>query len=162
PSVVSPPSSLMGLSGLNTGMPTGVQNAPAAADGHAFQLTASVQSMEGTRSLCTVTVPYRAGETEEQGLTRARDAVNARPMCVERGVQAQLEGVVRGTSEDEFPRAPQLRLEAPDITGGQLITTLGATPGRTTGTCFQVTGLGIPVLNQLRIMMLTFATAPTG
>ena len=127
-----------------------------------LHLVVSLQRVVGTRSLCSVAVPYTLGETDEQVLARARDAVAASPTCAANGVQAILDPGHAGPSEDEFPRPPRLLLQAPSLNGSQLITAVQTDPGRNTGTCVRLGDLGVPVLNQLQIMKIRLLTPPAG
>ena len=125
-------------------------------------LTASVQRRVGTQSLCTVAVPYWAADSAEAILRRAQDEVNASPTCSASGLRAVLEPGTGGPSEDEFPRPPRLRLDAPSIVGGQLVTALHTDPGGATGRCLTVSGLGVPVLNQIHVLAVMLKTQAGG
>jgi hypothetical protein len=160
PSLDNPPSSLLSLdlSGLGAPGPPG----PVAS--LAFQLIASLQTKLDTRSLCTVSVGFAPGESQETILHRARDAVNASPTCAANKVRALVDPGLRPSSEEEdpFPLPPRLLLQAPGVQGGQLITALHADPGQATGACLEVGGLGVPVLNQLHITKVGLETPTAG
>jgi hypothetical protein len=127
-----------------------------------LHLVASVQRRVGTASLCTVAVPFYAGETDEAVLTRARDAVAASPTCAANRVRAELDPGHAGPSEDEFARPPRLLLTAPGVVGGQLITALHVDPGSGTGACVRLNGLGVPILNQIQVLKIDLVTPPEG
>ena len=131
-------------------------------EGGVLHLVASVQRAVGTVSLCSIAVPYQLGESDEEVLARARDAVNASPTCATNGVQALLDPGNPGSSEDQFPRRPRLLLRAPGISGSQLITALHTDPGKTVGSCVRIDGVGVPVLNQIQVLKVTFTTPPEG
>ncbi len=112
PQLDNPPSSLaelglaeLGAGPLGRGGGGGPQATPGARGG-VLHLMAIVQRRVGSAPLCTVAVPYRAGEAEETVLVRARDAVAASPTCAANGVQAELDLGRPGPSEDEFARPP--------------------------------------------------------
>jgi photosystem II stability/assembly factor-like uncharacterized protein len=164
PPLDNPPSSFaeLDLSGLDQG---GGGGGPAAGEARAagvLRLSASVQRRVGTASLCTVAVPYFVGETEETVLARVRDALLASSTCAANKVRAELDSGKPGPSEDEFARPPRLRLTAPGVVGGQLITAVHVDPGSGTGSCVRVKGLGVPVLNQIQILKIDLITPPEG
>ncbi|MGB8507963.1 MAG: hypothetical protein WCD76_06150 [Pyrinomonadaceae bacterium] len=142
---------------------TSLQTAPV--DGF-FVIVASIQSGDGaTRALCSSDVFFRRGETTTQIMQRARDALNDNPECVAKTVFARVQGLQPTDNvfrEDLPPDDPKLVLSAPGVKGSQLITALYARPGSATGACFDVSNIGIPVLNQLIVMMLNFETAAGG
>src|SRR6185295_8686846 len=127
-----------------------------------LHLVASVQRPVGTESLCAVAVPYEGGEGDEAVLARARDAVAANPTCAANHVQAVLDPGRPGSSEDQFGRRPRLLLEAPGVVGSQIITAVQADPGKTTGACVRLGGIGIPVLHQIQVLKITLQTPPGG
>lgn len=128
----------------------------------ALHLTAAVQRRVETESLCTVKVPLRRGESEEAVLARARDAIAASQACAARKVRAVLDPGHAGQSEDEFARAPRLRLEAPGVGGNQLITAVRVAPGAATGACVRLAALGVPVLDQLQRLRIDLLAPPEG
>ena len=64
--------------------------------------------------------------------------------------------------EDVFTAATRLNLSAAGTPGTQMITALHAEAGQTTGVCFSVGELGVPMLSQLTGVELRFATGPNG
>ncbi|HET7433556.1 MAG TPA: hypothetical protein VFN10_02465 [Thermoanaerobaculia bacterium] len=127
-----------------------------------LHLVASVQRRIGTAALCTVRVPYYAGETDEQVLERAQAAVNASATCSANNVHAELDRGHAGPGEDEFARVPRLLLNAPGVIGGQLITAIHTDPGTTTGACVRIDGVGVSVLQQLQVLKIGVNTLPAG
>jgi hypothetical protein len=127
-----------------------------------FDLTASLQQFSGSASLCTVHVCYDPADTEEEIMVRTTKSINESTTCQDAGIQAEVISREGGESEDEFPIPPRLLLSGPDLSGGQIVTFLHASAGRTTGTCFKVFGLGMPMLNQLQIMGFYFHTTDGG
>jgi len=127
-----------------------------------LRLAASVQRRVGTSSLCTIAVPFFAGETEEAVLARTRDALLTSPTCAANKVRAELDLGKPGPSEDEFGHRPRLMLTAPGVVGGQLITAVHMDPGSGTGSCVRLNGLGVPVLNQIQILKIDLVTPPEG
>jgi photosystem II stability/assembly factor-like uncharacterized protein len=169
PALSNPPSSLLGLDleglegdgGGGEGPADGVARTDGAAP-RSFQLSASVQARDGTRSLCTVTVPFTLEDDKLEVLERAQAALDESPTCAAAGVTAVLDRGEAGESEDEFPRDPGLSIATTGVVGGQVLTAVHAEPGRTTGACFALSGLGIPVLNQIHIMRLGIRTLEGG
>jgi len=128
-----------------------------------FDMSATLQSGDGTtRSLCSVGVGFGPGETDAQVLQRAADALNASPSCAAAGVTAVLEDNPGGREEDDFGRAPSVRLEELPLAGTQLITAVHTAPGEATGACFAVDALGVPMLAQGQTLALHFETVPAG
>lgn len=188
PTLDNPPSSLveLNLDGLEGGGGDGgggggglagafaveeVGGGGEAAPERRLRLVASVQARTGTRSLCAVTIVFRADEDAATVLARARDAVNADAVCSAASVRAVLDTGFAFESEDAFPRAPRLRLDAPAIRGGQLITTLEVDPGALAGglvagdsgrACLRLDGLGIPLLNQIHVLKIGVETPAGG
>jgi photosystem II stability/assembly factor-like uncharacterized protein len=170
PPLDNPPETLLGLGLL--GIPTvfsaseltaeATMPRRAAATAGVLHLTTIVQRPVGTQSLCTVAVPFAADDSDLAILERAQNAVNASPTCAANRVQAILDRGLGGESEDEFPRPPRLRLRAPGVTGSQLITGIHVQPSSGTGTCFQVSGIGVPVLNQTQVLKILMVTPPGG
>ncbi|MFL6211719.1 MAG: hypothetical protein ACJ74W_22925 [Pyrinomonadaceae bacterium] len=182
PQINNPPSSTLGLTfpdgaggaggaggGGGGGAPAAPADTPALqiapVDG-SFVIVASIQSGDGaTRALCSSDVFFRRGETTTQIMQRARDALNNNPECTAKTVFARVEGLQPTDNvfrEDLPPNDPKLVLSAPGVNGSQLITALYARPGSATGVCFDVNDIGIPVLNQLIVMMLNFETGAGG
>jgi photosystem II stability/assembly factor-like uncharacterized protein len=163
----NPPSTSLGFSGL-PGAPVassrlgGVITAGPQAS---FDVIASVQAGDGTtRALCNTSVPFQSGEQATDILMRARDALNSSPACMATTVRAAVAGVApQGVnSEDALGNDPRLLISAPGASGGQLVTSVHAGPGRATGSCFNVRGLGVPVLDSLTIMRLRLETSAGG
>lgn len=139
-----------------------VSEAPHPRSGSVLHLTASVQRRLGTQSLCTTAVPYVKGEPAMATLERAQESVLANATCSAAGVRAVLDRGDPGSGELRVQRQPQLRLDAPSITGGQLVTALGADPGATEGQCLRIGGMGVPVVNAIHILGIVFSTAAEG
>ncbi len=131
-------------------------------EGGVLHLTASLQRNVGTRSLCAVSVPFGPGDSDEEVLARARDAIAASPTCAANGVQAVLDAGHAGPSEDEFARSPRLLLQAPGLSGSQLVTAIHTDPGRNAGACMRLGEIGVPVLNRLQVMKISLQTPPEG
>ncbi len=127
-----------------------------------LHLAASVQRRLGTESLCAVAVPFARGESDVEILARARDAVAASPTCAANNVRATLDPGFAGAEEDEFARRPRLRLDAPGVVGGQLITVLHTDPGAATGACLRLGGLGVQAFNQIQVLKIDFETPLAG
>src|SRR5262249_51585530 len=155
PQLNNPPSSVLGLTG-NPGPTVALSQAADAGSAlaaGAFDLVPTVQSGDGSsRALCAVRVPFEAGDTPEQILNRARDAVNANSACATNTVSASV-STSRDEAgvEDEFVTEPRLALAAPGVNGGELFTSLHAAPGSAASLCFNVGSIGVPVLNSLII-----------
>lgn len=167
PPLDNPPSTFVELSGLGGGggefaaaaeMPAGGERRAAGV----IHLVASVQRRLGTESLCTVAVPYFAGEEDAEVLARAQAAVNASPTCAANRVRAELDRGLAGPSEDEFARRPRLLLTAPGVVGGQLVTAIHVDPGSGTGSCVRLNGVGVPLLRQIQVLKLDLVTPPGG
>ncbi|HEX4955503.1 MAG TPA: hypothetical protein VF017_19090 [Thermoanaerobaculia bacterium] len=179
PQQANPPTSVLGLGGTNevpggpaapcAGGGGGGGGGPAAPQSGALQLlhiTPSLQVGDGSsRTLCTVAVRWSPGQGSRELIEAARDAINASPTCAAAGLTAQATGLgdVLGPGvEDPAPEDPRLMLEGPSLTGSHLITSISAPPGDAHGLCFNLGRLGNPLLNQLEIVRLRFATLPGG
>lgn len=176
PAQANPPSSILGLSGMpaagagGAGAPGG-PGAPAPAAPNSaplpneatFELIPTIQGRDGTRSLCTASVTLNAGDTPLQALLKSRDAINSNPTCNQESVAAIVNGVppeaVRG--EDLLESPPNLKIRAPNAVGGQLFTSIRAVAGAATNTCFDVSGIGSPLRNQIAVMKIELDT-PSG
>jgi hypothetical protein len=92
-------------------------------NGGTFEVQALLKRPGGeSRSLCSATIAYGAGETSESVLERARLAVASEPGCQAAGVTAALFGSsAAGSYEDEAPAAWQLQLFAPTQTGAAVV-----------------------------------------
>ena len=171
PAQANPPSSLLGLSGMPAGAPappgpapapppSGPEPLPAAS----FDLIPTVQGRSGAQVLCTANVSVPAGVQPAAALLATRDAVNSAPSCQQSAVKAEVRGIppepARG--EDLQGSPPNLRLHAPSAVGGQLFTALHAAPDSATGACFDVSGLGSPLQNQVAVMKIDLETSPGG
>jgi hypothetical protein len=130
-----------------------------------LDFTASVQVGDGsTRSLCTVRVSVNAGDASLDVLTRTRDAINASSTCAASGVAAQLRMPPpedQDDTEDGIGPFASLVLDAPGVSGGQLVGSLKVGPG-CSGTCFSLDDLGAPLQNSLLLMRLGFETGTAG
>jgi hypothetical protein len=129
-----------------------------------FRVQPTVQTGDGsTHILCAVDVPFSAGEETPVILRRAAEAVNADAVCGAAGVEAFMTtpGPPNEPDEDVF-HTPVFYLEGPGVSGGQLLATVRTLPGAATGACFDLGGLGIPVINLLQVLRLRFETAAGG
>jgi photosystem II stability/assembly factor-like uncharacterized protein len=171
PAQANPPSSILGLSGMPTGGPAppgpgpapptpGSEPVPAAN----FDVIPAVQGRNGVQSLCTANVALQAGTKTDAALLKTRDAVNSTPSCQQSGVKAEVHGIppepLRG--EDLQGSPPNLKLLAPLAVGGQLFTAIHAAAGSATSTCFDVSGIGSPLRNQIAVMKVDLETSPGG
>jgi hypothetical protein len=189
PAQANPPSSVLGLSGMPTGGGGGggggepgsglapdsskVKSPPSTAlaapnsapliEAASFELIPTIQGRDGTRALCTATVSLSAGDTPLKALLKSRDAVNNTPACQQEPVTAIVSGVppeaVKG--EDLLESPPNLKIRAPNAVGGQLFTAIRAAAGAATNTCFDVSGIGSPLRNQVAVMKIELDT-PSG
>ena len=114
--------------------------------------------------LCTANVALQAGTKTDAALLKTRDAVNSTPSCQQSGVKAEVHGIppepLKG--EDLQGSPPNLKLFAPSAVGGQLFTAVHAAPGSATSTCFDVSGIGSPLRNQIAVMKVDLETSPGG
>jgi len=129
-----------------------------------FELAATVHSGDGTsHKLCTVKVPVAPGDTADTVLTTAANQLATEPACVAASVNALLiPPAIEPEIEDLFPSPPGLAVLAPASVGGQVIASIHAPAGETTGLCFRLGHLGLPVGEQIRIMRVRFETAAAG
>ncbi len=181
PQQANPPTSVLGVSGTGegTGTPDSPCLAPAGAGGgggpgeaaaeapeQTLHITPTLQVGDGsTRTLCTVAVGYRLGESRRVLLERIRDAINAGATCQAAGAAATVtgEGQELGPGiEDPISEDPRLILSGPTLTGSHLIASLSAAPGEADGLCFDYDRLGDPLSNQLEIVRLRFTTGAGG
>ncbi|HEU5154897.1 MAG TPA: hypothetical protein VFU03_09225, partial [Gemmatimonadales bacterium] len=134
------------------------------APGGTLQFLPAVQSMDcSTRLLCSVGVPFTGGDSSGAVLQRASDAINANGTCMASGVSAVfVPSIVPNGGEDEFAHPAVLRLEAPGVTGGELITGASMVPGQATGLCLDVSNIGEPSAAKLHGMKVRFTTPPGG
>jgi photosystem II stability/assembly factor-like uncharacterized protein len=142
--------------------PTAPNSAPLA-HGASFELIPTIQGRDGTRALCTAKVSLDAGDTPIQALLKARDAVNGSTACQQEPVKAIVSGIPpeNQKGEDLLESPPNLKIRAPNAVGGQLITSIRAAAGAATDTCFDVSGIGSPLLNQVVVMKIELDT-PSG
>jgi hypothetical protein len=188
PAQANPPSNVLGLSGVpGGGGPAGGGPAPVAPSGPAepaappqpppsgaiadtaavksFDVVPAVQMKDGgTRALCSTTVGLRAGDTPAGALKRVEEAIAGEQSCRDATVSAKVRGIppegARG--EDLLGSPATLAIAAQGVVGGQLFTAIHAPPGAATGTCFNLSGLGVPVLDQIAIMKVDLETAAGG
>jgi len=89
--------------------------------------------------------------------------VNASTACQQSSVKAVVSGIPpeapRG--EDLVESPPDLTIRAPAAVGGQLFTAVRAAAGSATGTCFDLSGIGSPLQNQVAVMKIDLDT-PSG
>ena len=166
PATAGPPSAWLGLPGLAGGFlsqnPASSESAKSGA-GDVLELLPAVQSGDGSsRILCTVTVPFQATDSGSVVLGRARDVVNASSACQASGVNAEFLPASLGGIEDRFAHDANLHLNAPGVTGGELVPIVRSAPGQATGVCFSLDKLGVPVHDQINTMRVRFTTVPTG
>jgi len=187
PAQANPPSSVLGLSGMPTGggggggevgsgvapdssqlrsPPSTALSAPNSvplAEAASFELIPTIQGRDGTRALCTAKVSLSAGDSPLQALLKARDAVNNDSACQQEPVEAIVSGIppeaMKG--EDLLESPPNLKIRAPNAVGGQLFTSIRAPAGAATNTCFDVSGIGSPLRNQIAVMKIELDT-PSG
>ena len=181
PAQANPPSSVLGLSAMpgSAGAagaivikpPAGQPAAPnhAALSGHnigaiTFDVAPTVQARTGVQVLCTSTVSTQATDTPAAALVKVRDAINTNASCQQSTVRAIVHGIPPQPrkSEDLQSSAPTLTIRAPGVTGGQLFPVVHAAAGAATGSCFDVSGLGSPLLNQVAVMKVDFETVAGG
>lgn len=124
-------------------------------------LSATAQSREHARSLCSVSIPIFTNDRREDVAVRAKEIISSNPTCVANGVKPILIGGKRGLDEDEFERPPALSLQAPSIQAGQLITAIHTEPGEVQS-CMIVNGLGNALLGQLQITKLKIRALSEG
>jgi hypothetical protein len=177
PAQANPPSSILGLSGMPGGggapmmaMPAGPAHPTAPATGSeplpaaSFDVIPTVQGRNGAQVLCTANVALQAGDSTDTALLKTRDAVNSTASCQASTVKAEVRGIppqpARG--EDLQGSPANLTLRAPSAVGGQLFTAIHAAPGTATSTCFDVSGIGSPLRNQIAIMKVELETSPGG
>ena len=164
----NPPSSVLGLSSMPS--PGGGGGAPMqappppAVPAMAFDVIPSVQARTGVQVLCNASVATQANDTPAAALLKTRDAVNSTVSCQQSSVQAVVRGIPPDPPRGEDLRAspPNLALRAPSVVGGQLFTAIHAPAGAATGACFDVAGLGSPLLNQVAVMKVDFETRSGG
>ena len=132
--------------------------------GGTLQLLPAVQAMDGsTRLFCSVGVPFAGGDSTSAVLQRASDAVNGDAGCQASGVSAVfVPAIIPTGGEDEFAHPAALRLEAPGVTGGELITGVSTLPGQAAGICLDLSNIGDPSASKLHGMKVRFATPPAG
>ncbi len=172
PSQANPPSSILDVSGMPSGggggggggggaAPTpGSEPVPAAS----FDIIPTVQARTGVQVLCTANVVLQAGDTPVRALEKTRDAVNSTSSCQQSTVQAVVRGIPPGPlqGEDLLSSPANLKIRAPGVIGGQLFTVIHAPAGSATNSCFDVAGLGLPLLNQVAVMKVDFETSSGG
>lgn len=166
PSQANPPSSVLGLMG---DPPPGPVPAAPPPLGHnlpaiSFDVIPTVQARTGVQVLCTASVAVQANDTPAVGLVKARDAINTTTSCQQRKVQAVVRGIppLPARGEDLRSSPPNLKVRAPGTVGGQLFTVVHAPAGAATDACFDVDGLGSPLLNQVAVMKVDFETSSGG
>jgi hypothetical protein len=172
PTLAEPPTTTLGLDlGSGSGAGAGGGGGPSGGGGtdgaplpeeRTFELSASVQARDGTRSLCSVSVTARRTDSNAVILERTRDALNASPTCAAAGVTAVFDAGAAGESEDQFPRQPRLLLETTGVNAAQVLTAVHAGPGDSQHSCYAVRDLGIPILDQLHIAMVRLETLASG
>jgi hypothetical protein len=154
PSLDAPPSTWLEL---ETGAPS---TSPQSSG--TLHFTATMRRGAGTESLCTVSVPYTAGQAPVDVLARIEAAVNASSACSAQRVRAVLDRGEPGPGEDEFGRPPRVYLEAPGVAGSELATAIRLQPAPNARSCVFLGGLGTPALGQLHAAKIDLLTAPEG
>lgn len=132
--------------------------------------TSTAELHGGDRAICGARVSYPSGATPVDIGDAMIDTINNAPSCNAAGISAIRPSLgppaapadEPGREEDAPTAVPGIRLDAPSLTGGQLILGLRAAPGMADGTCFQVSSLGIPALNQLALVQKRITTATSG
>ncbi|HEU5400148.1 MAG TPA: hypothetical protein VFU86_02255, partial [Terriglobales bacterium] len=103
------------------------------------------------------------GDKPVEALLKSRDAVNSSSACQQNSVTAVVSGVppeaVRG--EDLLESPATLTIIAAGASGGQLFTSIRASAGAATNTCFDINGIGSPLQNQVAVMKIDLDT-PSG
>ena len=137
---------------------------PALGSGGVFEFVPAVHSGDGTsRILCRVSVPFTSGDTPSTVMQNAGAAVNASAACQSSGVGAVFTPAEPPEGGEDPIGAPgTLSLQAPGVTGGQLVASTHTDPGQANGFCFDLRSLGVPLRAQLRQMRVRCATLPTG
>jgi hypothetical protein len=92
----------------------------------------------------------------------ASDAVNASAACQSAGVSALFTPAVQVEGEDPYGHPGYLTLDAPGLTGGQLVGSIAAAAGQASGLCFDLGNLGLPASDQIRTMRVRIHTPPQG
>jgi photosystem II stability/assembly factor-like uncharacterized protein len=174
-----PPSALLGLGSLVPAAGSGLAGAldpaaaaagspaaeslPAAAPSGSFTLSPVVQAGDGsTRVLCSVGVALQTEDSSADVLQRAGAAVNGDAACRAAGVGAAFQSGDRGDSEDLFPGADRLALEAPLLNGSRLIPAVQTAPGGMSDLCLRIGRIDRPSRSQVLGMRLRFATGTGG
>ncbi|NEQ50322.1 MAG: hypothetical protein F6K11_09350 [Leptolyngbya sp. SIO3F4] len=135
----------------------------------AFDVIATLASTSeengGDRALCGARVNYPADADAFMIGESLKDAINNAPSCQDAGVlavQPDFRNLDEPRGEDALDNIPEIRLEAPELTAGQLVLALRTAPGQATDTCFTFDALGIPALNQLALVQKRITTADDG
>jgi hypothetical protein len=116
----------------------------------------------GSDDLCAANVPFSPGEDDGDILSRAADAINADPGCIQAGVKGVfIDGGPEHIGEDEAGGA-HFSLSAPTVAGTKLVTSVVAVPGVPSQACFTFDNLGTLATHALLISELTFSALPTG
>ena len=149
-----PPSSVFTLGGLSGGL----------GSGGTLEVLPAVQSVDGsTRLLCSVGVPFAGTDAPAAVLQRAGDAIDGDGMCQAAGVSADfIPPVLPDGGEDQFPKPAALKLEAPGVTGGELITGASLFPGQAGGVCLGVRNVGESSTPKLHGVRIRFTAPPPG
>jgi hypothetical protein len=138
-------------------------------DGGAFDAIVTLASTSkangGDRVLCGVRVAYKGGADAVTIGDKLVDAINKAPSCQAAGVISRhptLRPPDRPRGEDAPDVNPEVLVQAPGLTGGQLMLALRTAPGQATGLCFTAASLGIPALNQLALLQKRITTTEAG
>lgn len=168
PQQENPPSTVLDVNATPPGSGGRRRNGAMAAG--SFDVIATTTSTAaihgGDRAICGARVSYPAGATPVDIGDAMIDTINNAPSCNTAGVSALRPRLgppaapadQPGREEDAPTAVSGIRLDAPSLTGGQLMLGFRAAPGVADNMCFQVSSLGIPALNQLALVQKRITT----
>jgi photosystem II stability/assembly factor-like uncharacterized protein len=169
PVITAPPSSWFSLTGLEEFLSQAqelTEEQANQAPGGTFELIPVLFAGDGTTEvLCRVDVPVAADDTVHDVILLGDSLVDGDANCIAAGLTAEIvEGRQEGAlaSEDNFAAPDRLRLDGPDLVGGQLVPSVCTTPGSATGMAFELSRLGTPLTDQLLVMRIRFETGVGG
>ena len=118
----------------------------------------------GDRVLCGTQVDYNKTEPLRDIALRIRDALNQSIACSAAQITANVPEVINDDAmgEDFLPPVAGVKVTGQNLMGGELVLSIRAMPGQTTGSCFSLRELGRFFSNQLAIMETTLITGPEG
>ena len=170
PQQENPPSTIFSADATGAGGGAGGGGGGAAnGNGGAFDAIVTLASTSkangGDRALCGARVAYDGGADAVTIGASLVDAINKAPSCQAAGVNARhptFRPPDQPRGEDAPEVIPDVLVEAPGLTGGQIMLALRAAPGQATGLCFTAGSLGIPALNQLALIQKRITTTEAG